>query len=333
MPQVIASTYEIKEKLGSGGMGVVYMGEHLRLGKPVVLKADKRTLTTKPEVLRQEVDALKNLSHTYIPQVYDFVAEGDTVYTVMDFIEGESLDKSLARGERFPQPQVIEWACQLLEALCYLHSRPPHGILHADIKPANIMVTPQGDIRLIDFNIALALGEKGTVQVGYSLGYASPEHYGLDYSVRPDDSDATELLTNAPTLPVQGPNAKRRILLDVRSDVYSLGATLYHLLCGRRPAQDAREVAPLSQSGISPEVAAIIRKAMAPDPNRRFQTAQEMLDAFLHLHDNDPRTLRHKKRGKVLLGVFLALFLAGGLCTFAGLRQAQQAEEDRKSVV
>lgn len=327
MPQVIASTYEIKEKLGSGGMGVVYMGEHLRLGKPVVLKADKRTLTTKPEVLRQEVDALKNLSHTYIPQVYDFVAEGDTVYTVMDFIEGESLDKSLARGERFPQPQVIEWACQLLEALCYLHSRPPHGILHADIKPANIMVTPQGDIRLIDFNIALALGEKGTVQVGYSLGYASPEHYGLDYSVRPDDSDATELLTNAPTLPVQGPNAKRRILLDVRSDVYSLGATLYHLLCGRRPAQDAREVAPLSQPGISPEVAAIIRKAMAPDPNRRFQTAQEMLDAFLHLHDNDPRTLRHKKRGKVLLGVFLALFLAGGLCTFAGLRQAQQAEE------
>lgn len=327
MPKIIASTYEIKEPLGSGGMGVVYMGEHIRLGKPVVLKADKRTLAAKPEALRREVDALKNLSHTYIPQVYDFVAEGDTVYTVMDFIEGESLDKPLARGERFSQPQVIEWACQLLEALCYLHSRPPHGILHADIKPANIMVTPQGDIRLIDFNIALALGENGSVQVGYSLGYASPEHYGMDYSSRSGDSGATELLTNAPTLPVQAPNARRRLLLDVRSDVYSLGATLYHLLSGRRPAQDAREVAPLAGPGISPEVAAIIQKAMAPDPARRYQTAQEMLDAFLHLHDNDPRTLRHKRRSKLLAGIFAALFLAGGLCTFTGLKQSQEAEE------
>ncbi len=331
MPQMIASTYEIKQKLGSGGMGVVYLGEHTRLGKPVVLKADKRTLSTKPEVLRREVDALKNLSHTYIPQVYDFIAEGDTVYTVMDFIEGESLDKPLGRGERFSQPQVIEWACQLLEALCYLHSRPPHGILHSDIKPANIMVTPQGDIRLIDFNIALALGEKGTVQVGYSLGYASPEHYGMDYSSVPSrgekDEDATELVTNAPTLLVPKPGVeKRKILLDVRSDVYSLGATLYHLLSGQRPPQDAKDVQPLFVPGISHEVAAIIQKAMAPDPNQRYQTAQEMLDAFLHLHDNDPRTLRHKKRTSVLLGVFIALFLAGGLCTFTGLKQTQEAE-------
>ena len=172
MPQAIASTYEMLEQIGSGGGGIVYLGRHIRLDKAVVLKADKRTLTASPEVLRREVDALKNLSHTYIPQVYDFVAEGDTVYTVMDYIEGESLDKPLARGERFPQAQIIQWACQLLEALIYLHGHPPHGILHSDIKPANIMLTPQGDIRLIDFNIALALGEDGSVRVGYSRGYA-----------------------------------------------------------------------------------------------------------------------------------------------------------------
>lgn len=160
MPQMIASTYELREKIGSGGGGIVYLGRHVRLDKLVVLKADKRTLAAKPEVLRREVDALKNLSHTYIPQVYDFVAEGDTVYTVMDYIEGESLDRHLQRGEHFPQPQLIKWSCQLLEALCYLHGRPPHGILHSDIKPANIMLTPQGDICLIDFNIALALGEE-----------------------------------------------------------------------------------------------------------------------------------------------------------------------------
>lgn len=161
MANIIASTYEIIEKIGSGGGGIVYLGRHLRLEKLVVLKADKRTISAKPEVLRREVDALKDLSHTYIPQVYDFVEQDGVVYTVMDFIEGESLDKPLKRGQRFPQAQVIGWACQLLEALCYLHSRPPHGILHSDIKPANIMLTPQGDIRLIDFNIALALGEEG----------------------------------------------------------------------------------------------------------------------------------------------------------------------------
>lgn len=333
MPQIIASTYERREKIGAGGAGVVYLGEHIRLGKPVVLKADRRTLSTKPEVLRREVDALKNLNHTYIPQVYDFVVEGDTVYTVMDYIEGESLDKPLARGERFSQVQVIEWACQLLEALCYLHSRPPHGILHGDIKPANIMVTPQGDIRLIDFNIALALGESGSVRVGYSRGYASPEHYGIDCSSRPSEEEATELLTDRPTLPVQAsaPQARsaaggRTLLLDVRSDVYSLGATLYHLLGGQRPAQDAESVIPLSGPGISPEVSAILRKAMAPDPGQRFQTAQEMLDAFRSLHENDPRAIRFRRQNAFLTAAFLLLFLAGGLCTFLGLKQTQEAE-------
>ena len=137
MGKVIASTYEILQQIGSGGGGVVYLGRHLRLKKQIVLKAYKRTDSTKPATLSREVDALKNLSHTYIPQVYDYVEEDGTVYSVMEYIEGESLDKPLKRGERFSQPQVIAWACQLLEALCYLHSRPPYGILHSDIKPAN----------------------------------------------------------------------------------------------------------------------------------------------------------------------------------------------------
>ena len=123
MPQVIAGIYELKEKIGAGGGGVVYLGEHIRLRKPIVLKA---------------------LSHTYIPQVYDFVPKDDTVYTVMDYIEGESLDKMIGRGQRPSQPDVIRWACQLLEALDYLHSQLPYGILHGDIKPANIMLRPNG---------------------------------------------------------------------------------------------------------------------------------------------------------------------------------------------
>lgn len=100
MSQVIAGIYEIDQKIGAGGGGVVYLGRHLRLQKLVVLKADRRNLNTRPEALRREVDMLKNLSHTYIPQVYDFVQENGVVYTVMDYIEGESLDKILARGEK-----------------------------------------------------------------------------------------------------------------------------------------------------------------------------------------------------------------------------------------
>ena len=159
MGQVIAGMYEILQEIGSGGGGIVYLARHLRLDKWVVLKADKRTLTTRPEVLRREVDALKDLSHTYIPQVYDFISEQGVVYTVMDYIEGESLDKPLKRGERFSQPQVIAWAVQILDALCYLHNRPPHGILHSSSMPATIMRTTQGDLRLIDVQMALSIVE------------------------------------------------------------------------------------------------------------------------------------------------------------------------------
>ena len=345
MSRIIASVYEIIQEIGSGGGGVVYLGRHLRLGKWIVLKADRRTLAAKPETLRREVDALKNLNHTYIPQVYDFVVEDGVVYTVMDHIEGESLDKILKRGQRPSQPEVIKWACQLLEALAYLHSRPPHGILHGDIKPANIMLTPEGDIRLIDFNIALALGEKGAVRVGFSRGYASPEHYGLDYAkanetqgveedvktALPEDSAKTVL--SGRQEPSNSYTGERSILLDVRSDIYSLGATLYHLLTGVRPATDAKEVEPISGGmGVSPAVAAIIQKAMAPDPDLRYQSAEEMLSAFTHLHENDPRSRRYRRQVRLTAALLTGMFLLGGICVFAGLRQMQLAAERAEAV-
>lgn len=334
-PRIIASVYQIKQEIGSGGGGIVYEGVHLRLGKKVILKADRRTISAKPETLRREVDALKNLSHTYIPQVYDFVVEQGVVYTIMDYIPGESMDKPLKRGEHFSQAQVIQWACQLLEALSYLHSRPPHGILHGDIKPSNIMLTPTGDICLIDFNIALALGEEGAVRVGFSHGYASPEHYGLDfsgattYTASVSDDVETKLPTHLETaMPGSSDSATKTgaVLLDVRSDIYSLGATLYHLFTGVRPQDDARQVAPMSGEGLSPQIVQIIAKAMAPDPNARYQSADEMLDAFQHLHERDLRTRRHRQR-QVVAGVACAVLLAvGGFCTFTGLKQMEQQQ-------
>ena len=361
MSQIIASTYEIIEKIGSGGGGNVYLAKHLRLGKKVVLKADKRKSTTKQELLRREVDVLKELDHPYIPKVYDYFIENNITYTAMDYIQGESLDKPLARGERIAQAQVIQWSLQLLDALCYLHKPehgdPPRGYVHSDIKPANLMRRPDGSICLIDFNIALALGEENLI--GCSPGYASPEHYGLDFS----SDDRTETLPVSPaeadTVPVdqenietlllggagqslsrEGPTAtlgsssrasrKKIIVPDVRSDIYSVGATLYHLLSGRRPAKNAREVVRLSEKEFSPLVVNIIAKAMNPNPDLRYQTAEEMRQDFLNLRKNDPRTIRWRRRRKIAVAVFPVCLTIGILTTFTGLKRMERTEKSLK---
>ncbi len=336
MNQIIASTYQIIEKIGSGGGGNVYLAIHLRLNKKVVLKADKRKITTKSELLRREVDTLKDLSHSNIPQVYDYFVEDDTVYTVMDYIEGESLDRPLKRGERFEQPQVIKWGRQLLAALAYLHSPihgdPPRGYVHSDIKPANMMRTPQNNLCLIDFNIALALGEENVV--GCSPGYASPEHYGIDYSsftgetISRDDETVT-LLDETQTLTRLGEHSEsvvKKIVPDVRSDIYSVGATLYHLLSGKKPERNAVDVIPLSEKEFSPLLVRIITKAMMPNPDMRYQTADEMLHDLNSLHHNDPRVIK-LGRQKNIAAIVLSVILAIGVFTaFVGLKRIQVIE-------
>lgn len=351
MSEIIGATYEVLERLGAGGGGTVYLAEHLRLHKKVVLKVDKRKISTPQELLRREVDVLKNLRHANIPQVYDFFVEGDKVCTVMDYVEGESLDKALERGERFAQAQVIEWAAQLLDALIYLHSPthgdPPKGFIHSDIKPANIMRMPNGQVCLIDFNIALALGEENII--GCSAGYSSPEHYGLDYSTSSTTSmvsagakfaeeQATELATDnevterAPrvrTASVNSPTAPRvrTVTPDVRSDIYSIGATLYHLLSGRRPDRDAQKVVPLSADDCSLQVAAIINRAMQPNPDLRFQSAAEMRQAFIDLRARDPRVIRLNRIRNVSCILFVVLFGLGTFTGFVGLKRMQTTEE------
>lgn len=339
MSQIIGSLYQIVEEIGYGGAGKVFLAYHQRLGKYVILKADKRRLTTRPELLRREVDILKNLHHSYIPHVYDFFEENGIVYTVMDYVEGESLDKPLKRGERFPQVQVICWAIQILEALRYLHSpihgNPPRGYVHSDIKPANLMRTPQNEICLIDFNIALALGEENVI--GRSAGYSSPEYYRLDYSAvkceydnKKEEEFPTETIDEQTDTLHSSGVVYRKFIPDVRSDIYSVGATLYHLLCGVRPAVYPKKVIPLSDKQFSPPVVRIISKAMSINPENRYQSAEEMLYDFMHLRENDPRTIRMKRRNRIAFGITVAAFGLGIVSAFTGLKRIQATESGLK---
>ncbi len=346
LPPEMSKTYKIIGEIGAGGGGVIYLAEHLRLNKKVVLKADKRQMSVKLETLRREVDALKDLNHPNIPQVYDFIIENDSVFTVIDFIDGESLEKPLKRGERFDQAKVITWSRSLLRALDYLHSRPPHGILHADIKPGNIMLTSKGDIYLIDFNIALSLGEEGAVAVGRSFGYASPEHYrhvSRFHSNYNTENKTTEMLLQPGeetlTLPIyktvsgldsRGSSNPSQVILDVRSDIYSLGATLYHLLTGIKPAQKAEQVAPISSDQVSQPLIDIVAKAMHPDPEQRYQTAKEMLDAVLNIKKADIRYKRYRRR-LLTASTFLCLaFAVSAFTFFVGLKQLEKQEQNLK---
>ena len=330
MIKIIGSTYELKEEIGSGGGGRVYLAVHKRLHKEVILKADKRNLKTREDLLRREVDVLKNLSNPYIPQVYDYFAEDGVVYTAMEYIDGESLDKPLKRGEHFPQSTVIKWAIQLLSALEYLHEpvhgNPPRGYVHSDIKPSNLMKRLNGDISLIDFNIALALGEEHAV--GGSAGYASPEHYGLDYSssgsMSSDDNlTETEVADDLATETDDSSGVHKKIMPDVRSDIYSVGATLYHLLSGIRPAKNALDIVPLSKKEQSPELVKIIMKSLNPNPDLRYQSAAEMLYAIRHIRESDARYKRLKYLTYTTSTFFIALFVIGTISSFIFLHRIQ----------
>ena len=171
----LEDTYEILEELGSGGGGTIFKAYHKRLQKYVVIKKmhdEVKDLLDK----RMETDILKNLRHSYLPQVLDFLEIENSVYTVMDFIPGKSFYQLLQEKRKFTQKEIVKWARQLAEALTYLHEQTT-PIIHGDIKPANIMLTPKEDICLIDFNISSFFEGNGVVAVGYSDGYSPIEQY------------------------------------------------------------------------------------------------------------------------------------------------------------
>ena len=371
-------TYEIHEKAGAGGAGSVYKAFHKRLKKEVVIKKLNENISS-DNMQRAEVDILKNLHHPYLPQVFDFFVVDNCAYTVMDFIQGDTLQKKIDEGCKFSERQVLKYAKQLCEALDYLHSQAI-TVIHGDIKPDNIMLTPEDNICLIDFNISGISEGNHAVTYGCTVGYGAPEQYeaflrlaeGIKNNhskadktaiLREDEKTAilcedekTALLTeNAHTAILFDEDVSQKgeknqgtkllefddktaqlndntallsddndvfdsaqkeindipegIPIDKRSDVYSVGATLYHLYTGKRFDLDDKRVL---NTGTGEGFVYVLNKALQTDPDKRFQDAGEMLKVLKSVHKVDKR---YKKLvwGQNICRIVAVILLAVGL--------------------
>lgn len=258
--ELLNNRYRISSIIAQGGMGAVYQAQDEVLG---VLVAVKENLFSSEEAARQfrrEATILANVRHPNLPRVTDhFLLHGSNQYLVMDFIEGEDLKQRINRLGNLPEEEVLLIGAAICDALNYLHTLTP-PVIHRDIKPGNIKITPQGQVFLVDFGLAKQshAGQVTTVGAqGLTPGYASPEQYG------------------------QG--------TDARSDIYSLGATLYHALTGKTPedglsrAMGSAQLTPLRQHqpALSMHIAAVIEKSLEVDANLRYHTAQAFKEALL----------------------------------------------------
>ncbi len=258
--RVFGQRYRVTEKIGSGGMADVYKAVDDVLGRTVALKVLHAHYATDPDFVarfRQEAQAAANLSHPNIVNIYDWGKEGDTYYIVMEYVRGTDLKTLLNEKGPFPAAKAAEYAAQVCAALSVAHG---YDIVHRDIKPHNIVLTPDGTVKVMDFGIARAANSTMT-QTGSVLGTA---HY-----VSPEQAQGRPL----------GP----------QSDLYSLGVVLYELTTGRVPFDGDSPVAvalkqvnedPVPPRELNPDIPpsmeAVILRAMQKDPADRYASAEEM---------------------------------------------------------
>jgi serine/threonine-protein kinase len=274
------SQYRIIEEVARGGMGAIYRAEDIQNDRYVAVKEaclDPLACEGKRDQIRErllhEMEVLKPCDHPNIPHIFDQFPSHNNEYLVMEFIEGNTVmqiqQRTLRQKRRLEESLVLGWMIQVLAALDYLHTRPK-PIIHRDIKPENLILTPDGRVMLVDFGlmkqVERQLGESGPlVQAVGTIEYAPPEQY-----------------------------AESGARTDARTDVYSLGATVYYLLAGRLPPRSVDRMMPMSISvtkklpslreqnqTVSARTEQVIAKALEIDPDERFQSAAEMRQALL----------------------------------------------------
>jgi len=253
---VLAGRYKIKRLLGRGGAGSVYLAEDLNLRSLWAVKHFSLSHLSPEEkkageaLCSKESHLLTSLSHPQLPKVADFFHEDpDNAYVVMEYIQGETLAEVTARTKEAPEEETVrQWALQICETLEYLHSHKP-PVIFRDLKPHNLIITPEGTIRFIDFGIARLFNpvrDRDTLFMG-TPGYAPPEQFGKGQT-------------------------------DQRSDIYSLGATLHFLLTGRDPGENPFHFDPVTKFNprVSPLMEAVVARAVEIEPHHRFSSVKEI---------------------------------------------------------
>ena len=254
--EVLQDRYEIIKIIGKGGMSTVYQARDLTTGNLLAVKDVERTGTNQNQIVEQSLATegrmFKKLSNPHLPKIYDIIENQDNFMLVMDFIQGESLDKVIARTGAQSVDQVLDWGIQICDVFYYLHNQPI-PIIYRDMKPSNVMVQPDGKLMMIDFGTARTqkVGvemQADTVCIG-TAGFAAPEQFGgIGQST-------------------------------ARTDIFCLGATLYNLVTGHSPCDKPIGILPLEQWNpvlANSPIAEIIYKCTRNDPNERYQTAWEL---------------------------------------------------------
>lgn len=281
---LVDGKYRILDEVGRGGMSIVYLARNVRTNKQWAIKEVRKDGANDFNVVRAnliaETDILKKLNHPNLPNIIDILDDGDSFVIIMDFIEGNSLQHYIKHSGAQPEADVVKWAIQLCDVLGYLHSRTP-PIIYRDMKPANVMLKPDGNISLIDFGTAReykTASLEDTKNLG-TQGYAAPEQYGG-----------------------QGQT-------DARTDIYTLGATMYHLLTGDSPANHLFE--PLRIRNINPYLSEglemVILKCTQSNPDDRYQNCEELMYA-LNNYNKLTESYRKQQRAR-LIGFFTSLVL------------------------
>lgn len=286
---LVDGKYKILNKIGQGGMSVVYLAMNERANKQWAIKEVRKDGVQNFEVVQQgliaEINMLKKLDHPNLPSIIDVIDEEGRFLIVMDYIEGNTLAKALREYGAQPQEQVIEWAKQLCDVLGYLHSRKP-PIIYRDMKPSNVMLKPDGNVVLIDFGTAREYKSSSiadTTCLG-TLGYAAPEQFGGHGQT------------------------------DGRTDIYCLGATLYHLVTGQSPCDPPYEIYPIRywNPALSSGLERIIIKCTQRNPEDRYQNCAELLYDLEHYKDLDEENTRKRNIRFSIFGATVALGLVCG---------------------
>ena len=271
---IIQSRYELLKQVGTGGSSKVYLATDLTLNKNWAVKEIRKSDIISGQKVSNELIAeanlMKNLDHPSLPRIVDIIDEEDKYYIVMDYVEGETLKSVIKNNGPQKQEVVVSWAIEIASVLGYLHGLNP-PIIYRDVKPANIILQPNGSLKIIDFGIARTYKEErieDTMPLG-TKGYAAPDQFG-------------------------GQKGQS----DARTDIYNLGVTIYELLTCHLPTEPPYELYPLKDidTSLSTGLEKIILKCTKSNPDERYQTTDELISALLNYKKLDEEYVSKQKK-------------------------------------